>query len=300
MDANVNVAAPPKAEQAWSVGGLLDWTARFLASKGSESPRLDAEVLLAYALDCRRIDLYTRYEEEAPADARQRFRDLVRRRMEGCPVAYLVGRKEFFALEFEVSPAVLIPRPDSEFIVMECLRLAEEMAEPHILDIGTGSGNIPVAVAKGHPGARLTTIDLSDTALAVASRNAERHGLAARIRFLQGDLFRPLAAGERFDFILSNPPYIASEDIPGLQPGVRDYEPHLALDGGPSGYQIVDRLIAEAEDHLAPRGYLILEIGAPQEAHVRASIERQRLYELAPTIHDYSGHARVLQARRRE
>jgi release factor glutamine methyltransferase len=285
------------AASNWTVGGLLDWTARFLAEKGSEFPRLDAEVLLAHALGCRRIDLYTRYEQTATAETRARFRDLVRQRVEGCPVAYLVGRKEFFALEFEVGPAVLIPRPESEFVVMECLRLARLMARPRVLDVGTGSGNIAVAVASRLPGAVVTATDLSAEALAVAARNAARHGVAERVRFLQGDLFGPVPSGERFDFVLSNPPYIASADIPGLPVGVRRYEPHLALDGGPGGFAAFDRLVDEARPLLAPGGYLIVEIGAPQEAHARERIGSFPGYQLAATVHDHSGHPRVVQAR---
>jgi release factor glutamine methyltransferase len=284
-------------DTSWTIGRLLDWTARFLAEKGSESPRLDTEVLLAHVLNCRRIELYTRYEETATEEARQRFRDLIRRRIEGCPVAYLVARKEFFALPLEVGPAVLIPRPESEFVVMECLRLAKSMSQPRVVDIGTGSGNIAVAVAQQHKAAQVTAIDLSPEALAVARRNAERHGVADRVRFREGDLFSPIPAGERFDFVLSNPPYIAREDIGGLPGGVRDYEPHLALDGGPGGYAIFDRLVAAARDYLQPGGYLIVEIGAPQEDHARQRLASLPGYQLADTIHDYSGHPRVLQAR---
>jgi release factor glutamine methyltransferase len=283
----------------WTIGALLNWTARYLAAKGSEFPRLDTEVLLAHSLACRRIDLYTRFEEMASEQVRERLRGLVRQRSEGCPVAYLVGRKEFFALEFEVNRAVLIPRPESEFVVMECLRLARDMASPRILDVGTGSGNLAVTLAHQHKTAQVTAVDLSSDALAVAGRNAARHGVAGRIRFLAGDLFQPVPAGERFDFIVSNPPYIARKDLENLPPGVRDYEPHLALDGGPSGFEVFDRLIVEAGNHLPPGGYLIVEIGAPQEGPARARLQAQGSFELADTIHDYSGHARVLQARRR-
>src|SRR5205814_2701858 len=136
------------------------------------------------------------YEEPAEEEARERFRALVRQRLEGCPVAYLVGRKEFFALEFEVGPAVLIPRPESEFVVMECLRLAKGLARPRVLDIGTGSGNLAVAVARRQPNAEVTAVDLSPDALAIAQRNADNLGVARRIRFLQGDLFAPIPAGE--------------------------------------------------------------------------------------------------------
>jgi release factor glutamine methyltransferase len=283
--------------QSWTIGGLLDWTARYLAKKGSEFPRLDTEVLLAHALGCRRIDLYTRYEETASEEGRARFRALIQRRVEGCPVAYLVGRKEFFALEFEVGPAVLIPRPESEFVVLECLRLAKVMAQPRVLDIGTGSGNLAVTVAHQHKGARVTAVDKSPDALALAARNAARHGTADRICFRSGDLFSALTPGEQFDFVLSNPPYIAHEDLATLPPGVRDYEPHLALDGGPGGYAVFDRLVAGAKDYLVPGGSLIVEIGAPQEGPARQRILSHPGYVLGETIPDGSGHPRVLRAR---
>jgi release factor glutamine methyltransferase len=285
----------PKSEQ-WTIGRLLDWTAKFLAQKGSEYPRLDTEVLLSHALGCKRIELYTRYDEPATDEQRARFKELIRKRTEGCPVAYLVGRKEFFSLEFEVGPAVLIPRPDTETLVVEALRLAKEMPEPSFIDIGTGSGAIAVAVAKRHRGAKVTATDLSADALAVAQRNAAKNGVAERVRFLHGDLFESVPPGEPFDFILSNPPYIATEDIPTLPVGVRDYEPHVALDGGPGGYAVFDRLIREAPRHLKPGGYLIVEIGSPQEGPARQRIEAVAGYELAATIKDGSGHPRVLRA----
>jgi release factor glutamine methyltransferase len=287
----------PKTEEPWTIGRLLDWTAGFLKDKGSESPRLDTEVLLAHALGCRRIELYTRYDEAAAEDARRRFRELVRQRVEGCPVAYLVGRKEFFSLEFEVGRDVLIPRPDTECVVNECLRLARTLPEPAVLDVGTGSGAIAVAVARQHKGARLTATDLSAPALAVAERNASRHGLAERVRFLHGDLFARLPPGESFDFIVSNPPYIAHEDMEQLPVGVRHYEPHLALDGGPGGFAVFDRLVDRARPLLKPGGYLIVEIGSPQEAHARQRIAGYAGYELGKTIRDGSGHPRVLVAR---
>lgn len=284
-------------EPVWTYGALLDWTARHLAEKGVEFPRLDAEVLLAHAAGCKRIDLYgMRHGDVAPADVRQSYRELIRRRLEGCPVAYLVGRKEFYGMELKVSPAVLIPRPDSEHVVMECLALAKQQENPTILDIGTGSGNLALAIAKHHDSAQVTTIDASADALALARENAQRHNLENRVRFLQGDLFAPLAQDERFDFIVSNPPYIASEEIPKLPVGVRQYEPHLALDGGPGGFKVFDRLIDEARRHLRPGGHIIVEIGSPQEEHARAKIVSYSEYQLAPTVHDHSRHPRVLKA----
>jgi release factor glutamine methyltransferase len=285
-------------EQTWTIGSLLNWTASFLAQKGSETPRVDAEVLLAQVLGCKRIDLYgLRFAEPAGDDTRKSYRELIRRRTEGCPVAYLVGRKEFFSLALEVTPAVLIPRPDTELVVTECLALARPMASPRIVDIGTGSGNLAVALAKQLPAARVTAVDLSADALEVARRNAERHGVAERIDFVQGDLFAPVPKEQRFDFVVSNPPYIRHGDLAGLPVGVRDYEPHLALDGGENGYRVFDRLVDEARRFLNQGGWLIVEIGSPQEAPARERISAFLEYDLAATVHDYSGHPRVLLAR---
>jgi release factor glutamine methyltransferase len=282
-------------QDVWTIGRLLDWTAQHLAKKGAEAPRLDAEVLLAHALGCKRIDLYaSRHDQPASDELRARFRELVRRRLEGCPVAYLVGRKEFFSLEFEVGPGVLIPRPETEFVVMECLKRAKGKPRVRVVDIGTGSGAIAIAVARKLPDAEVTAIDLSEEALAIARRNASKHGVAERVRFLQGDLFRPIPAGEQFDFILSNPPYVATEDIPGLAVGVRDYEPHLALDGGPGGYAVLERLLDGAPAFLKLGGTLILEIGAAQEEAVRERFEARSGYTVAPTILDHARHPRVM------
>jgi release factor glutamine methyltransferase len=283
-------------EQPWTIKRLLDWTQKYLADKGSEFPRLDAEVLLAHVLGCKRINVYTRFEEVPADEIRTQFRELLKQRVEGCPVAYLVGRKDFFSLELEVNRDVLIPRPDSETVVTECLRLANAMPSPALLDIGTGSGNLAVALAKQHKTASVTAVDISPAALAVARRNAAKHGVAERIHFLEGDVFAPLAADERFDLIVSNPPYIPHGDIAGLEKGVRDYEPHLALDGGANGFAVFDRLIAEAPQHLKPGGYLLIEIGSPQEAPARERLLAHGGYELGKTILDGSGHPRVLRA----
>jgi release factor glutamine methyltransferase len=286
-------------EKAWTLGELLDWTAKHLASKNIDSARLDAEVLLAHAVGCKRIDLYgIRFGEVATPEARQQYRELIRRRLEGCPVAYLVGRKEFYGLELKVSPAVLIPRPDSEHVVIECLKLAKPMDKPRILDIGAGSGNLAIAIAKHHPTAEVSAIDKSADALAIARENAATHGVE-RIRFLQGDLFAPLEPGEQFDFIVSNPPYIADEDMAKLPIGVRQYEPHDALKGGPGGFVVFDRLIADARARLLPGGQLIIEIGSPQETPARAKLAAIPEFALAATIFDFSGHPRVLRAQKK-
>ena len=283
--------------QVWTIGKLLNWTTRYLRDHGAESSRLDAEVLLAKSLNCERIALYTRFDEPASEAVRAEFRELVQKRANGTPVAYLVGHKEFFSLEFEVSPAVLIPRPDSEFVVLEFLRVARTLGTVAAIDIGTGSGNLAVACAQQVPEAHFNAIDSSFDALEVARRNARRHGVADRIEFMEGHLFEPLASELRADCIVSNPPYIPTREIEALAVGVSDHEPKLALDGGPTGLEVVQQLIRQARQHLKPTGYLILEIGAAQELEVCKLVETSGEYEVLPTIRDYSGHPRVISAR---
>ncbi len=284
-------------DQPWTIRRLLEWTTDFLASRQIESARTEAQLLLAHALGCPKIILYTRPDEQPPEDQRTRFRELVQQRVKGKPVAHLLGRKEFFSLEFEVGPDVLIPRPDTEWVVTECLKWAKPMAEPAVLDVGTGSGCLAVAVAVGHKAAAVAAVDVSAPALAVARRNAEKHKVAGRVRFLHGDLFGPLGAEERFDFILSNPPYIPRGQIASLAAEVRDHEPRLALDGGEDGFAVIDRLLAEAPGRLKPGGRLIVEIGFDQEAAARERFARHAGYEVGKTILDAGGHPRVLSAR---
>lgn len=280
----------------WTIGRLLDWTTGFLQSKGVESPRLEAELLLAHALGCQRIILYTRHGEEQPEAERTRFRELVLRRVKGYPVAHLLGRKEFFSLEFEVSADVLVPRPETELVVMECLTLAKPLATPRVLDVGTGSGCLAVAIAKRHAGAQVTATDVSPQALAVARRNAEKHKVGDRVRFVEGDLFAAVS-GETFDFIVSNPPYIRTGDVATLAPEVRDHEPRLALDGGADGFAVIERLLTEAGTYLTPGGTLLIEIGHDQDAGVRERCGRLG-WTVDKVLADGAGHPRVVRARR--
>lgn len=291
-----HAGAAEKSEDSWTVGRLLNWTTDYLRARGSESPRLDAEVMLASILEWERVQLYTHFEDVVGDIARQGYRQLVRRRAEGTPVAYLVGRKEFYSLRFDVAPGVLIPRPESEFVVVEVLEAVKGLEAVRAVDVGTGSGCLAVACARHLPHAEFVAVDLSPDALAQARKNAARHGLAERIEFVEGDLLGPVAGRPPFDVIVSNPPYIPTGDIASLEPGVRDHEPRLALDGGPDGLAVVTRLIAEALPLLKPGGHLILEIGSPQEAAVRERIEAHPEYALRPTIRDLNGHPRVVHA----
>ena len=298
MDARNSSHTETQAEDVWSIGRLLTWTTDYLKRHKSESPRLDAEVMLAHVLDWQRVQLYTHFEEEVSQTSRRAFRDLVRRRAEGTPVAYLVGRKEFYSLAFKVTPAVLIPRPESEFVVVEYLAATRDMPSPRAVDVGTGSGCLAIASAHRQPEARFVAVDISEAALAVARANAATLGVAERIDFRQGDLLQPVAAEGPFDAIISNPPYIASDEIASLEPGVRDYEPRPALDGGRGGLESVQRLIAGSSALLKVGGHLILEIGTSQERPVRAMIESEPTLKLAPTVFDHAQHPRVIRATR--
>jgi release factor glutamine methyltransferase len=271
---------PPVAGEPWTVGRLLTWTTGHLKRRGSESPRLDAEVLLAQVLGWDRVKLYTHYDTEVGEEPRSAYRDLVRRRALGTPVAYLVGRKEFYSLTLAVTPAVLIPRPDSEFVVVEFLAVMQPVADPLAVDVGTGSGCLALACAQHHKTARFLAIDSSSAALDVARKNADALGLAGRVSFFQGDLLDPVAALGPFDAIVSNPPYIPTAVIPTLEPGVRDHEPQEALDGGSDGLRVVARLIDQAASLLKPGGHLIVEIGTAQEEPVRALVAAQQALKL--------------------
>ena len=253
-------------------------------------------MLLAKVLGWQRVRLYTHFEEVVGPAPRGEFRGMVRRRAAGAPVAYLVGHKEFYSLPLMVSPAVLIPRPESEFVVVEFLGACRNLRAPRCLDIGTGSGCLALACVHEHPSAIFIGVDVSPEALAVAAANADALGLSKRVSFREGSLFDPVAADGPFDAILSNPPYIPTNVIPTLESNVRNYEPHCALDGGADGLAVVAPLIARAVPLLKTGGHLILEIGYDQEACVRALIEAEPALRLSPTIRDHANHPRVLRA----
>jgi release factor glutamine methyltransferase len=286
-------------DDSWTVLRLLNWTADFLKRKGSESPRLDAEVLLANVLKWERVQLYTRHAEEVGERDRTTYRELIKRRAEGSPVAYLVGKKEFFSLPLAVNSDVLIPRPDTETLVVTFLELFKGHDSPVAVDVGTGSGCIPLACVSRHRTARFHAVDLSAAALNVARKNAATLNLSDRVTFHQGDLLAPVSSLGPFDAIVSNPPYIATATISTLDVGVRQYEPHLALDGGEDGLRVVSRLIEQSIPLLKLGGHLILEIGSDQEMPLRDLIGSQPSLELAPTIRDAANHPRVVRATRR-
>ncbi len=297
--------------EPWTVGRLLQWTTDYLQGHGSESPRLDAEVLLAEALGCQRIDLYTRFDEAPSDDARAVFRGLVHRRAEGMPVAYLVGRREFYSLSFRVTPDVLIPRPETELLVVTAIDLAKTYSplslgegpgvrspnELMIADVGTGSGIIAICLAKQLPTCRVTAIDRSPAALAIAKQNAQQHGVANRIEFLESDLLAAVPPERRFDLIVSNPPYVTAAEFEQLAPDVRKFEPKSALVAGPKGTEVIEPLIAQSADHLQPGGHLLVEIGPAIHDAVLALLNADARFEVGQTIKDLARLPRVVQAK---
>ena len=286
------------SDDVWTVGRLLTWTTDWLTTKGSESARLDAEVLLAHVRGCQRILLYTAFDTPVPDAERARFRELVKRRGDGEPVAYLVGNREFFSLPFAVSPAVLVPRPETEGLVVRVIDLCKPLPAARIIDVGTGSGAIAVTLAKHLPRARLVATDLSPAALAVARENAARHGVAERIEFLECDLLSAPQAAGPWDVIVSNPPYVRDDEFDALPRDVRLHEPKGALVAGPTGVEVVARLAADAVGALAAGGWLVVEIGPVVAAAAERALAAVPGLVPGPTLADMAGLPRIVQARK--
>jgi release factor glutamine methyltransferase len=289
----------------WTVRRLLEWTAAFFARKSVDAPRLAAELLLAHVLKQPRIKLYTDYERPLEEKDLARYRDLVQRAGEHEPIAYLTGRAHFFNLEFEVTPAVLIPRPDTETLVENVLqfcRTASGFEAPRVLDLCTGSGCIAAAIAHHLKNATVVAGDISDAAVAVARRNVERLGLTARVLVEQGDLYEVLSRvpdPRPFDLIVANPPYIPSGDIEKLDRNVRDYEPVAALDGGIDGLVVHRRIIEGAGERMVPGGLIYLEIQFDQKDSVKQILESRAEFEEVRVLKDYGGNPRVVTARKK-
>ncbi|MEC9093290.1 MAG: peptide chain release factor N(5)-glutamine methyltransferase [Planctomycetota bacterium] len=245
----------------WTTKKLLEWTADYLKQNGSDSPRLDAEVLLAEAMGCQRIDLYTSFDQVPPEDQLATFRRWIQERAAGKPVAYLVGQREFYSIPFEINADVLIPRPETELLVTQSVDFlsAVKSEVPLVCDIGTGSGCISIAIAKNHSNCQFIAIDISAPAIELARKNATRHQVVDRVEFLKSDLFDHCPETGLFDLIVSNPPYIGRQEMDQLSPEVKDHEPHLALFSGETGTEIISRLVNQAPERLKPGGLLLFE-----------------------------------------
>jgi len=288
-------ASDPKP-QTWTILELLRWTTRHFAALGIETPRLDAECLLAFALGVDRMRLYLDFDKPASAAERGAYRELVRRRAdERVPVAQLIGVKEFWSLPLLVTADVLSPRPDTETLVAAVLdRLPERDTDARILEIGTGSGAVALAIASERPQARITATDISPAALKVAERNARKLGFDARIEFVEGSLFGPVL-GRRFELVVSNPPYLAESERSQLAPELA-HEPDVALFAGPDGLAILRELVAGCAALLAPDGGFALEL-APEQAPTVAHWLREAGWGDVITHRDLAQRPRVVSAR---
>ncbi|MCA9014161.1 MAG: peptide chain release factor N(5)-glutamine methyltransferase [Planctomycetaceae bacterium] len=291
---------PPSSErtsdaaESWTVRRILDWTTAHLTKHGSDSPRLDAEVLLAFARKCERIRLYTNYDDVVTEEQRGLMRELVQRRTKSEPVAYLVGNREFFGLDFYVDRHVLVPRPDTETLVMELVDEIQKHAAPLILDLCTGSGCIAIAAAANCANASFLATDISEPALEIARKNAETNGLSEQIQFLLSDCFTDIPEGTVFDIIVSNPPYIPDAEIESLDADVSQHEPRLALAGGADGLDFYRRIIAEAPRYLKDGGRLLLEFSPEQETALIALFESSGKFGAVRVKADLAGRARVI------
>ena len=284
-------------EESWPILRLIEWTADYLQEKGAETPRLDAEVLLASVRKCSRIELYTAFDQIADDATRTEYKSLVKRRAAGEPVAYLVGHKEFYSRDYEVTPAVLIPRPETEFVVIATLDLALEKsfsAQLRVADIGTGSGNLAITLAKEKPDWKLVATDIQADAIDMARRNAARHAVDQQIEFRCGPFFCADTEPVPFDMVVSNPPYVSTAEYLELSATVHDYEPKVALVAGESGTEIIKQLFEESGPRIRSGGGVIVEISPMIEADVRTFIDQHDAWKFDRVYKDHAGHSRVV------
>tara|TARA_B100000686_G_C16805020_1_gene989293 strand:- start:7689 stop:8591 length:903 start_codon:yes stop_codon:yes gene_type:complete len=282
-----------------TVKNLLSWSIDRLTEAKIDSPRLDSEILLAHALACRREKVFMEPDRKIEIDPWRKYLTLLERRLSREPIHYIIGMKEFWSLDFKIVSGVLIPRPETEFLVQLLLELNPDRLVPfQILDIGTGSGALTVAAAKEFPKSQISSMDICSTSLDITRHNAEAHNVLNRIQILEADVFGDIffQALGTFHFILANPPYIASGDLEKLMPEVRDFEPRHALDGGSDGLHFYRRIIPLSRNKLKPGGYLIMEIGDGQLSIVSRLIKDY--FSDSGFLSDFSGKPRVLFARK--
>lgn len=284
------------AEERWTVLKVIQWTTEHFREKGMDNPRLEAEVLLAHLLGIDRMGLYLNYDRPLKEEERTAYREMIQRRTAGEPSAYIVGYKEFWSMRFAVSPECLIPRPETEHLVEEAVRIGKGLQPPlRALEIGHGCGAVAIALAKELEEAQIAATDISPGAHTLAQENAETHGVKGRIRFILGDLY-PAGEGP-FNLVCSNPPYIPTEEVLQLASEVRDYEPLTALDGGADGLHFFREIARGAPAFLAEGGWLLLEMGKGQDPQVTAILQEEGFTNI-DLIPDYAEVQRVIKAQR--
>jgi release factor glutamine methyltransferase len=291
-----------EATDQWTIKRLLEWTTEHFNTVGSENARLDAEVLLAEALQCDRIMLYTRFEEVPSNDSLTKYRGWVKQRIAGEPVAYIVGHKEFYSLNFAVNASVLIPRPETEHVVVEALEAAKEISDRplRIIDVGTGSGCVAISLAKHIDQCKIAAIDISPEAMVVVGQNIETHQVGDKVKCFTGDLLQALPTGSQpVNLIVSNPPYIGRFETETVEDSVLKYEPEQALFGGEKGTEIIQRLVTESVPMLLPGGRLIFETSPTIFDQCLQIVESSDL-ELEKSVKDYADLRRVIVAKKPE
>lgn len=287
----------------WTIQKLLNWVTEYLTGKGVDSPRLSAELLLSHITGLKRIELYTQFNKLVEKQQLDQLHSLVERAGKHEPVAYLVGRTEFYSMELNVTPDCMIPRPETELLVQKAVEfLRTRDGVQHVCDLCTGSGCIAVAIAKNFPNARIIATDICDAALSVAAANVEKYQLKDRIGLLAGDLFEPVIPQldiGKFDLIVSNPPYVSSDEYKKLDKNVRDYEPRLALFAGVDGLDIYRRIIEKAGDFLKSGAALMLEIGYVQGPAVNELLEQAGVFSEVKIEKDFHDNDRIVTALKR-
>jgi release factor glutamine methyltransferase len=289
--------------EEWTIQKLLAWITDYLAQKQVDAPRLSAELLLSNVLALRRIDLYVQFSRVIEEEQLARLRDLTKRAGLHEPVAYLVGKTEFYSLEIEVTRDCLIPRPETELLVQRTIEFLRTREGPqYVCDLCTGSGCIAVAVARNFPAAKVVGADISTGALAVAARNVSKHGLEERLQLHSGDLFDALVPHvdvTSFDVITSNPPYVSEADYEKLDKNVKEYEPKEALWAGPEGLDVYKRIFEKIDPFLKPGGGLFLEISYAQGRTVPRLLEQTGLFADIKVEKDVHANDRLVTARKR-
>ena len=290
------------AMQAWTIQKLLNWITEYLTERSIDSPRLSAELLLSGVLETKRIELYTQFDKPVAKQELDRLHDLVKRAGQNEPVAYLIGKTEFYSLELNITADCMIPRPETELLVQRAIEfLRTRPGTVLVCDLCTGSGCIAVAIARNFPDARIIATDICDAALNVAAGNVEKHQLKDRIKLLHGDLFDPIISGldvGKFDLIVCNPPYVSAAEYEKLDKNVKDYEPKIALYAGQDGLDIYRRLIEKVDEFLKPDAAFMLEIGFAQGRAVRELLEQTGAFAEIKIEKDPHNNDRIATARR--
>jgi release factor glutamine methyltransferase len=288
------------AMQNWTIQKLLNWAVEYLTEKGIDSPRLSAELLLSYVIGLKRIDLYTQFDKTVSKEQLDKLHELVKRAAQHEPVAYLVGKTEFYSLELNVTSDCMVPRPETELLVERAIEfLRTRTGKQFVCDLCTGCGCVAIAIARNCPDESIIATDICDAALSVAAENIEKHQLGGRVKLLCGDLFDPIVPGldvEKFDLIVCNPPYVSAAEFEKLDKTVKDYEPKLALFAGEDGLDIYRRIFEKADAFLKPDAALMLEIGYSQGQAVKELLEGTAYFSNITIEKDFSDNDRIITA----